>query len=342
MPRKTPRIQDVALIAGVSTATVSRSLSNPGMVAEATHRAVMEAVKITGYRINATARNLRRQRSGNVVALVPNLANPFFSQILAGMSSVLSPAGFGLLIADTKTEHRPVERLSYFLASGLADGVVVFDGTLADDELANRVGVPVVMACEWSETDLPSVRVANAEGAATAIGHLARMGHRRIGHLSGPADNVLTLSRQEGMRVALQRLGLPLHAHWQFGGDFSMESGARAAQLWLAQHDRPTAVFCASDEMAIGFIAALQGQGIAVPRDVSVMGFDDIEVSSHMTPALTTIHQPRGDIGIAAARLLTALIETSNATPTTLTLPVTLIRRNSVAAPPSKSSAPPA
>lgn len=331
MRRRTPKIQDIAQIAGVSTATVSRALSNPDIVAEATHRAVMEAVAQTGYRINHMARNLRRQRSGSILALVPNLANPFFSQILAGLSAVLSPAGYGLLIADTHTDPNPAERLAYYLHSGLADGVVIFDGTLPKSALQTRSGVPIVMACEWTDTPLPSVRVANAEGAAIAIRHLAAMGHRKIGYQTGPRGNVLTLSRFEGMQSAMSALGLQLRDDWIFDGDFGLACGASAARRWLALADRPTAVFCASDEMACGFMGEVQHAGISVPDEVSVVGFDNIEVSRHLAPALTTIHQPRGLIGERAARILIGMIDTGVLTAESEVIPVELIRRNSVA-----------
>lgn len=330
---RTPKIQDIAQIAGVSTATVSRALSNPDVVAEATHRAVMDAVAKTGYRINHMARNLRRQRAGNIVALVPNLANPFFSRILAGMSAILSPVGYGLLIADTHRERDPADRLAYFLDSGMADGIVIFDGTLAQPSLATKLRVPVVMACEWASAALPSVRVANAEGAAIAIRHLAEHGHHRIGHIMGPEGNVLTQSRLQGMREAMQTLGLPLHEDWLFPGDFTMDSGAKAARHWQSMPAplRPTAMFCASDEMACGFMGELQHAGLSIPEDISIIGFDDIEIASHLTPALTTIHQPREQIGEASARMVLGMIETNSSTAPPQILPVSLVKRNSVA-----------
>ena len=141
--RKTATIQDVARLAGVSTATVSRVLSSPGKVAEATRAAVLEAVRATDFRRNRQAANLRRRRTGSVIALVPNLANPFFAQILAGIASVLTPAGYGLLIADTRTDPDPDARLAHFLEVGAADGLILFDGTLSPAALAHYVPGPV-------------------------------------------------------------------------------------------------------------------------------------------------------------------------------------------------------
>ncbi len=301
-------IQDVAREAGVSTATVSRTLSRPSVVAKPTRQAVLRAVQKTGYQVNHLARNLRRQRTGSVIALAPNLANPFFSQILAGMSAVLSARNYGLLIADTQMGPDPDERLRRYLASGMADGLVLFDGGLSPAALDVPGRPPVVAACEWLAADLPSIRVDNAHGAELAVAHLAALGHRRIGHVTGPRTNVLARTRKAGWREAMARRGLPALDAWVFEGDFSMDSGALAAERWAAADDRPTALFFASDEMAVGFLGALRRIGAQAPRDISVVGFDNIEVCAHLSPALTTIRQPRTLIGERAAGLLLDLI----------------------------------
>lgn len=329
-----PTIQEVARIAGVSTATVSRTLSNSGVVAQATRAAVMEAVAATGYRANHAARSLRSRRSGSVIALVPNLANPFFSQILAGISSVLTPAGMGLLVADTQAGPDAEARLRHYLTGQIADGLILFDGTLPPEALAIPGRPPVIMACEWLPADLPSVRVENRAGAALAVAHLAEAGHRAIGHLTGPDGNVLTRTRRDGFEAALACRGLARRADWIFEGDFTMDSGAMAAARWLALAERPTALFCASDEMACGFIAAVQRAGLSVPADVSVVGFDNIEVGGHVTPPLTTIRQPRTLIGERAAETLVEMIEAGTLDGPVETIPVELIARASVAAPP--------
>ncbi|WP_375687059.1 LacI family DNA-binding transcriptional regulator [Pseudooceanicola sp. LIPI14-2-Ac024] len=334
MDRKIATIQDVAKVAGVSTATVSRTLSKPSVVAAATREAVLSAVAETGYRVNATASNLRRQRTGSVIVLVPNLANPFFSQILAGLSSVLTPAQYGLLVADTQSGPDPDERLQHYLTSGQADGLILLDGTLSPDTFAIPGRPPVVMACEWMGTTLPSVRVENARGAAMAVDHLARRGHRRIGHVTGPRGNVLTETRLQGYRAALAERDLPARPDWVLEGDFSMDSGAAAGRQWLKMTDRPTALFLSSDEMAVGFMGVVQAAGVSVPHDVSVVGFDNIEMAQHLTPALTTIRQPRTLIGERAAELLLGLIENAALTGPSDVIEVEFIARGSATAPP--------
>ncbi|MCT8999768.1 LacI family DNA-binding transcriptional regulator [Chelativorans intermedius] len=340
MDRKTPRIQDVARAAGVSTATVSRAISNPSVVSEATRNAVFEAIRSTGYQINLTARNLRQRRTRAIVVLVPNLGNPFFSHILAGIEQVAASAGFSVLIVDTKQPHANEGQLFTYLSSSRADGLIVLDGSLPV-ALFERRGTagglpPVVFACEWiAGSPFSKVMIDNAAGAAMAIRHLHGLGHRCIGHVSGPRGNVLTDTRLQGTRAALAELGLPVRREWFFDGDFSLQSGAEAARAWLALDERPTAVFCASDQMACGFISQLSMEGYTVPRDVSVVGFDDIDIARHFIPPLTTVRQPRNAIGAAAARLLIAQMGagTADAPPVEEVLAVELAARRSAAPP---------
>ncbi len=333
MERFTPRIRDVARVAGVSTATVSRALSKPDVVSADTLKTVLAAVAETGYTINHAARNLRQQRTMSVVALVPNLANPFFSRILAGMSAVLTQAGYNLLLVDT--EGPGVDRhIARTLDRSRADGLIVFDGLLPPEDLQpDRLRPPLVMACEWIE-DLaaPRIRIDNAAGAGLAVAHLARLGHRRIGHLLGPEANVLARSRADGVRQELAARGLPVRPEWFLPGDYSLESGRRGARDWIAMDDRPTAMFCASDQMACGFIGEVQRRGFRVPQDVSVVGFDNIDLVDHITPALTTIRQPRWSIGEAAAKVMLTLMTDTDAPPPDTVLPVELIERESTSA----------
>lgn len=308
---KAPRIQDVARAAGVSTATVSRALTRPELVSEATRRAVFEAIRATGYRVNRAASNLRRQRAGAVLVLVPNLGNPFFSQILKGISAGFAGSEFSVLIVDT--EQQPESRggpVDYFLDSRI-DGMISLDGAVAGTTLdrlaASGVADRVVFACEWVDgAAFPTVRSDNRGGARLAIEHLAGLGHRRIAHLTGPAGNVLTAERHEAAREACAALGLAMPPERVLAGDFSLASGRAAAERLAAQPpgQRPTAVFAASDEMALGLISGLAARGLSVPRDLSVVGFDDIEAAAYALPALTTIRQDRQALGTRAARLL--------------------------------------
>ncbi len=336
MARSVPRIQDVAHIAGVSTATVSRALNKPESVSEQTRAIVIEAVEKTGYRFNQTARNLRRRKTGAIVVLVPDLGNPFFSQILSGIEKTLSKSGFSVLIADTKQPDFGHDRILEYIRYNRADGLIVLDGSLPpgtyDEASTGRSNTPIVFACEWSDgVPLPTIRIDNRAGALMAIAHLHDLGHTKIGHIAGPSENILTKERLAGTQIAVSQLGLEFPDKWSFPGNFSIESGSRAAKAWLDLDDRPTGVFCASDQMALGFISELSNHGYLVPDDVSVIGFDDIEIAGRFIPPLTTIRQPRSDIGTVTAKTLLMQIsgECHDIQPPLEVLPVELIIRRS-------------
>jgi LacI family repressor for deo operon, udp, cdd, tsx, nupC, and nupG len=339
MSRRSPKILDVARVAGVSAATVSRALSNPDLVAEETRKSVLDAVATTGYRINRTARNLRRQVTGAIVVLVPNLGNPFFSQILSGIEAVGTAGGYSVLIVDTEQAEEKSDLVREYLHNNRADGVLVLDASLPIPQELRGAGsapAPLIFACEKPlRSEFPSVTVDNELGARLAIRHLFALGHRAVGHVAGPAGNVLTAARRGAAQAEIAALGGPIRKPWFLSGDFGIESGVRAAQALLAMRERPTAMFCASDLMAFGLISELYAHGVRVPEDLSVVGFDDIEFASRSIPALTTIRQPRVEVGAIAAEMLIGRIAGA-AHPhgdADRVLPVELIVRKSTAAP---------
>lgn len=338
MGKKVARIQDVARVAGVSTATVSRALSHPDMLAEKTRTLVEEAIRETGYRVNPAARNLRKQRAGAIMVLVPNLGNPFFSHILAGISEVLAGSEYSILITDSSERRQKGKLLDYF-RDARVDGVVSLDGSLSVEELArfgkDQQATPIVFACEWvGGAHYPSVRSNNEGGARLAIRHLYELGHRDIAHITGPEGNVLTAARREGMQSERRRLGLSLQDDWIIRGDFSLKSGFEAASRIASMRNRPTAVFCASDQVAFGLVSGLKEAGLSVPHDVSVVGFDDIEIAAYFDPALTTIRQDRHQLGTRAASLILDCLNVKSSIPSAQVdyVDVSLIARESTQA----------
>ncbi|WP_375574003.1 LacI family DNA-binding transcriptional regulator [Ahrensia marina] len=309
MVHRSATIQDVARAAGVSTATVSRALSNPDLVAEQTRDAVFEAIKRTGYRVNQAARNLRMRRAGAVLVLVPDLGIPFYSKILAGISDGFAATDYAVLIADTKDSPLDDSELAAYFTDGRIDGVISLDGRFSREALdaceREGLGKRIVFLCEWVEgASFPAIRSDNAHGARLAIRHLYELGHRRIAHATGPQGNVLTIARRDAMLEERARLDLPARDEWIIRGDFSVESGHRAAQRIVEMSERPTAVFCSADTVAFGLISGLQGAGLSVPNDISVVGFDDIDIAQYYVPALTTIYQDRHRLGRRAAERL--------------------------------------
>jgi len=307
------RILDVAKAAGVSTATVSRALNSPEQVSEEMRSLVMAAVETTGYRMNRSARNLRKQQSGEVLILVPNLGSPVFSQIISGIEETFSNTDYNVLIADTRSRDPSRDLLAELLAETRADGIIILDGQVsarAGDWLRQNASQQlIVFACDWAEgLNIPVVRSNNRRGAASAIQYLHSLGHQKIAHITGAEDNIQTIARREGVLEERARLNLPLRPDWVIRGDFTLPSGYQAAEHILALGEKPTAVFCASDMMAFGLISRLSLAGVRVPEDISVMGFDDIELAEYYLPRLTTIRQNRRAMGeTSAARVLAYL-----------------------------------
>lgn len=299
---------------------------------------VMAVVAEQGYRVNSQARSLRRQRADAVLAVVPDLGNPFFSEILAGIQGVLLGAGCDLLVTDNRSAHGTNRSIVSHLRAARVDGILCLDGSLSAeaqvDLASSDVRGRVVFACEWLPAGgYPSVRSDNRGGMALAVDHLAGLGHRRFAFLTGPAGNVLSHERLAGARAALARHGIGLPDAAILGGDFTFESGSRAAAGLLALAERPTAVVCSSDRLAIGLVTALEEQGISVPRDISVMGFDDIELASYARPRLSSIRQDRPALGRQAAELLLRRLASAEEDVPVLTLPVELVLRASTAPP---------
>jgi len=308
------------------------------MVSSATRELVLSAVKKTGYVLDEAASNFRKQRTGSIVALLPNIANPYYSAILAGIADGLADTGYNLLVVDTNYGRRKGASALQYFNSRKADGVIVLLGSLAADTLRTALdqpGVPpVVQVGEWPEAPVtPRVTIRNVEAAKLAIRHLTDLGHRDIGFISGPRGNFTTEARLQGVAEALGDAGLSLKYEWVFDGDFSLSAGKVAAARWLALKTRPTAMFCDSDEIACGFIGDLLRAGIRVPGQVSVVGFDDIEIVEHIHPALTTIRQPRRKIGGEVAAMLLRLLDDPGYTSDDLVVDVELIVRDSTSPP---------
>lgn len=312
-----PTMADIARLAGVSVATVSRAMSGSPLVSDENKERVAAAVKQTGYVVNQVARGLRLQRSGIVLVLVPNIANPFFSAVLLGIEDALQEAGLGMLVGNTNGDHRREASLARSLLTGGADGIILLTGHYPDSlrEAPRAHGRLVAVSERLEEDDVPCVTIDNVEASRTATEHLLALGHRRIAHLAGPPGNILTALRLRGYHEAMARAGQPVLPEMVLGGDFSIAAGEAATAALLALPEPPTAVVCANDDIAIGAMKAARERGVAVPAALSVTGFDDIEMAYAVQPALTTIRQPREDFGRTAARMLLSLLDGKKTVP---------------------------
>ncbi|MBD9624479.1 LacI family DNA-binding transcriptional regulator [Ensifer sp. ENS06] len=333
-----PKIKDIAERAGVSVATVSRALSGSSLVTDETRQRINALARELNYRPNVSARNLRTRRSMSVLLVVRDVGNPFYLEILKGVEATAREAGYAVLMGNT--ENDPDREVEYFnmLRDGHADGMILMTGKLPPPEpgeSADLSHLPVVIALEMIEgSGFPHVQIDNVAAAEAAVDHLIALGHRRIAHIAGPLPEVMALHRRDGYRAAMKAAGLAIPEGYEVRGDYLLESGEACASDLFALPEPPTAIFAANDEMAYGAIHALRRLGRDVPGDVSVVGFDDLYLSKAFYPPLTTVSQPRADIGrTAMSQLLNVLSDGDVAAEPAIVLPTTLNIRGSTAPP---------
>ncbi|MBZ6076674.1 LacI family DNA-binding transcriptional regulator [Microvirga puerhi] len=325
------RIADVARLAGVSTATVSRVLANRGAVTAKTYEVVMEAVHRSGYTPNSVARNLRTRRTMTVLVVVPNLANPVFAQILRGIDDELTQSGYGLVIGNLDNCLEREARYVDLALSRQVDGILLMTGRVPGDDKRHMgdAGLPMVAMCATiGDSRIPNVVVQDREASRAAVQHLVELGHRRLGYVAGPIGNVIEAERFAGFLEGLEDAGLGKQNFVRWEGRFVFSAGVAAAESFLRAKNRPTGIFASCDESAIGFLKTVQAAGLRVPDDVSIVGFDGIEFADYTEPTLTTFQQPLHLLGQRGSAVLLKLMrgEMTSADWSTR-LPLTLLAR---------------
>lgn len=304
---------DVARLAGVSRATVSLVLNRkPGAtISESTRTRVLEAARKLDYHINAAGRSLRSQRTGTIGLIVRRphglSSDAFLPRVLEGIGSVLGPAGRRLLIEPLDPDH-PVSYMG-LVREGHVDGLIFSDARPDDVNLGalHDDGVPIVLWGQLPKSNLPFVDIDNAAAAQIAVEHLIGLGHRRIACITNAhlgQERRAAGERLRGYRIALTAHGLPVDDSLVRYGDYEEQSGFEAMRSLLTGPARPSAVFVASDEVALGALRAIREAGLHVPQDLAVVGFDDIPISRLVMPALTTIRLPARQIGVVAATMM--------------------------------------
>ncbi len=311
-------IRELARRSGVSTATVSRALNDRAEVSEATRERIRRLASELGYAPNEPARTLVRRRSDTIGLIwdsgqeAQGLHNPFLLGLLSAVRTALSEADYHLMLLTTPTPEEPDASYLQAVRRHNLEGVIVL--TTPPDDRCLRVLAASDVPCAGIDTAFTgprTVRVSsdNAAGAEAAVEHLYALGHRRIATVTGPLHLPPAAERLAGYRRACQRLGLEVPEEYVAGGDFFLESGERAARALLAVDRPPTAIFAAGDQMAIGAMHAAADAGLSVPRDLAVVGFDDIDAAALVRPALTTVAQDQRALGEAAVAALRALLD---------------------------------
>ncbi|HEV2701490.1 MAG TPA: LacI family DNA-binding transcriptional regulator [Steroidobacteraceae bacterium] len=330
-------ITDVARELGVSVATVSRALSRPHLLRPKTRERVMGAVERLGYRPNLLARGLRQGLAQAILFVAPNLS-PFFLEIFAGAEEVTRNSQFALLFGNSEGDPEREQDFFEQVASGRADGIILLTGVApAAYAAGDRPLPPLVTVLErLPGAAVPVVNTDHYAGAVEAMRHLIDLGHRRIAHISGLRRVPSAIRRLEGYRAALSAAGLAAPAELLHGGDFTVGSGATGMQQLMGLAQPPTAVLCGNDEMAYGAIRAAHKLGLSVPEDVSVVGFDDLNLAEFYNPPLTTVNIPRQELGRRAAQELIDQLS-GREVAREVVLPTRLMIRESTAPPPLRT-----
>ncbi|TDB87909.1 LacI family transcriptional regulator [Actinomadura sp. KC216] len=334
-------LRDVADRAGVHVATASRAL-NPAArsrLSEATVRRVRKAAEELDYRPNAMARGLKTSRSMSVGLLVPDLTNPLFPPITRGVEDVLAGAGYTTLIANTDNDAARQSRQLAALRARQVDGLILATAHRDDPELADLADqAPLVLINRRVEgLPVPAVIADDQSGIAAAVRHLVDLGHRRVAHVAGPQHTTTGHSRSRAFRQAMEDAGLPPAPELIAEADaFTEAAGARAFRLLLDglpdDGGGCTAVVAANDMIALGCLDVADERRLRCPRDLSVVGFNDMPFVDRLTPALTTVHVPHYEIGAEAARMLLERLADPGLPRKSVTLPVSLVVRGSTAA----------
>jgi LacI family repressor for deo operon, udp, cdd, tsx, nupC, and nupG len=309
MKRRTPAtIEDVARLAEVSIATVSRAIHMPEKVAASTLQKVDRAIALTGYTVNAMARSLRLGRSNMILAIAPDIGDPNFAPILIGLETEARAQGFGLLIGHTQGDPlRGVEYLK-FLTSHQAAGMILFTGLLPAAQSALPLPPMVAVAEPLAQGEAPFIGVDDRGGARKAVELLLAQGHRRLAFIGDSRERLSHHRRRIGFDEALAAAGLR-EGQIVLDADGTLEAGRAAVERLFLRDTLPTAFACVNDQTAAGVILALTARGYRVPEDFSVTGFDDIPQAGFLSPALTTLRQPRRQIGQSAMAILLGLLD---------------------------------
>jgi DNA-binding LacI/PurR family transcriptional regulator len=319
-------IKDIARAAGVSHSTVSRALSDSPLVSAETKARIQHLAREMGYSPDAQARSLVMGRTQTLGVVVTTITDPFIAEIVQAIENTAHNHGYSVILASSNAEPEREIAAVEMLHSKRVDGVVVTSsrvGALYQGHL-DRLGVPVVLINSHSEQRGPymfSINVDNQHGGCLATKHLIEQGHRRIAYVTGPADHVLPsggqtgsddLARLTGYRKALREAGIRFNPVLIVAGTGRPGGGGRALSKLLALKELPTAIFCYNDMTAIGVLHTARQMGISVPRELALVGFDDIPYASYVQPALSTIAQPKPEMGKRATEMVLALLSSDH------------------------------
>lgn len=325
-------IKDVAKLAGVSVATVSHVVNETRFVSEETKQKVLSAMKDLSYKPNAVARSLRRKESKIIGLVLPDNTNPYFAEIAWSIEYASRNHGYSLILCNSDGDVKKEETYINVLIEKQVDGVILVaagDSTANFMKLKERNISTVMVDRDSPSVNTDSVQIDNATYGEIATSHLIELGHKKIACITGPRDVTPSFDRVDGYKKAMKLNDLPVPDEYVVKGDFKPQGGYLAACKLLDLEDPPTAIFACNDLMAFGISHAARERDMLVPRDLSVVGFDDIYLSTYSNPPLTTIKQPRLEMGDEAVNALVLRIKNPDRPARSILLHAELVVRSS-------------
>ncbi|UCZ52824.1 LacI family transcriptional regulator [Bacillus shivajii] len=304
-------IKDVAKLAGVAVSTASYALNGTKKISENTRRKVMAAAKELNYQKNGYAMDLKMNKTNMIALILSDLIGPFYSELIQGVQEVVMEHGYDLVVCSSYGDESSTA--AKFLREKRADGVILLAHNI-DTQLivdSSRKGFPIIVLDREmpNEQDIISVNVDNSAGSYSAANYLVNQGHKSLAFISGPKTSLDSQLRLEGFKKALTENDLPYYTKWNINGKFTKQGGYQATKMLIHQGELPEAVFYANDEMAIGGLEAFKENEIDVPNDISIIGFDDIQLAPYVQPPLTTVKQPMYEMGKLSSHLIFQVLE---------------------------------
>lgn len=324
-------IRDVARMAKVSPATVSRVLNGAVGVRPETRDRVVTALRRLNFSPSPSARNLRSGRTEMAGVVVPDLGSLFFTDVIKGLENTLTLSDYRVAVCDSQGQVKKERENCRWLMDGSVDALMLISPMMDDDALLELAEMGIPLGLFGRMVDHPNVTcigVNNRGAGSRVVEHLVNHGHRKIGVITGSPGHADAGERLAGYYDTLKRLGLPENPDWVQCGFLAEDGGARAFESMMARPDRPTAVFAVNDEMALGALLAARRLGIQVPKDVALVGFDNLRLARLVAPALTTVNQPKLEIGFRLAQNMLQRLSGS-ADPERVVLPTDLVARES-------------
>ncbi|MEI8673485.1 substrate-binding domain-containing protein [Vibrio sp. SA48] len=327
-------MKDIARLAGVSTSTVSHVINKSRFVSEDIAERVNKAAQDLNYAPSALARSLKMNRTRTIGMLVTTSTNPFFGEVVKGVERSCYHKGYNLILCNTEGDNERMKASINTLLQKRVDGLLLMCSTLEGEriEVFDRYPDIPVVVMDWGPMLFASDKIQDnsLSGGYIATNYLIECGHKEIGCITGPLIRHQAQMRYEGYKRAVLESGLEINPQWIVESDFECEGGYEAFNRMLENGPLPSSIFVSNDMMAMGVLNAAHEKGIRIPEDVSIMGYDDIHIARFMSPALTTVHQPKYRLGKVAVETLLKKLEKETLEPQVVQLDPTLVVRKSV------------